>query len=444
MEVVILITEALVVYLLVLGAHALRHRFGLAHFYALIGGITAVMSWITDAGVEVQVMGLTFMVGSTVFYTALLLSVFVVYVFDGVRATRIAISTVIGVSLMVPIIALVLNLQMKLTGSAPLGYVPNPSLRINLASVSATFLDLIFLAMSWEWLGLRLHHKLLGARAFLTLLGVMWLDVALFNTGAFAGRPDYLAIAQGTAYSRFIVCLFAAPLLWGYLSWQDRRWHTAQEQRPVLAILQEFAEMKAELSMAQQELERRKRAEQALRQSREELQNLAVTDDLTGLANRRRFRQVAESEIRRMRRYQHPLTLIMLDLDGFKEVNDRLGHQVGDEVLKAVGQAGRGQVRDTDLLARLGGDEFAVLLPETSEEQAQALAERLRRAIQDQPLATSRAPVSVSLSLGLASLGPGREDLESLLRLADHRMYAEKTAKNGACRWGAPTPASAG
>lgn len=106
------------------------------------------MSWITDAGAG-QVAGQTFMVGSTVFYTALLLAVFVVYAFDGVRATRIAISTVIGVSVMVLLIAVVLNLQMQLTGSAPLGYVPQPSLRINLASVVATLLD----CFSWLWPG---------------------------------------------------------------------------------------------------------------------------------------------------------------------------------------------------------------------------------------------------------------------------------------------------
>ena len=95
-EVIILIAESLVAYLLVLGAHAIRHHVGLAHFYALIGGLTAVMSWVTDAGVVVDVAGISFMVGSTVFYTSLLLAVFVVYVFDGVRATRVAISTVMG------------------------------------------------------------------------------------------------------------------------------------------------------------------------------------------------------------------------------------------------------------------------------------------------------------------------------------------------------------
>lgn len=97
-ELMILIAEAISVYLLVLWAHSLRNRLGLAHFYALIGSLTAVMVWVTDAGVKVEFPGVSLMVGSTVFYTALLLGVFVVYVFDGPRATRIAISTIIGIS----------------------------------------------------------------------------------------------------------------------------------------------------------------------------------------------------------------------------------------------------------------------------------------------------------------------------------------------------------
>lgn len=260
-ELLILIAEALAVYLLVLGAHALRGHYGLAFFYALMGGITAIMSWVTDAGVSVRVGDITFMVGSTVFYTSLLLGVFVVYVFDGPRATRIAISTVAGVSVMVPVIAVVLHLQAQLTDLPSMRGVPSPSLRINAASVLTTIADLIFLAMSWEFLGkprLGLH---LWFRAFLTLLGVMWLDVALFATFAFAGTQDYLHILKGTLSSRLFISLFACPLLYAYLNWQKERKGILIENRPVLAILKEVAEIRVELSLAQQEIEHRKKAE---------------------------------------------------------------------------------------------------------------------------------------------------------------------------------------
>ena len=258
-EVVLLIIEAMVVYFLVLWAHSLRHRFGTVHFYALMGGLTAIMSWVTDAGVTVQAAGITFVVGSTVFYTAILLGIFVVYVFDGPRATRTAIFTVVGVSILVPLIAVVLHLQMNLVGHGNLASVPLPSLRINAASVTTTLIDLVFLAMAWEFLGK--PGMKLWIRAYLTLLGVMWLDVLLFATGAFAGTPGYLSIMKGTLISRFIISLFALPFLYGYLSWQNRKQGIAIENRPVLAILKQVAEMEEELSLAQQEILRRRQAE---------------------------------------------------------------------------------------------------------------------------------------------------------------------------------------
>jgi uncharacterized PurR-regulated membrane protein YhhQ (DUF165 family) len=283
-ELVILIIEAMAVYFLVLGAHSLRHQAGLAYFYALIGGLTAVMSWVTDAGVTVRVAGITFMVGSTVFYTSLLLGVFVVYVFDGPRATRVAIFTVAGVSAMVPLIAAVLHLQMRIVGHAPLGYVPLPSLRINVASVVATVADLIFLAVAWEYLGKPELRIQLWLRAFLTLLGVMWLDVFLFATGAFAGTPAYLSIMRGTLVTRFIVCLFAYPFLYLYMHWQNRRSGGIIENRPVLAILREVAEIRQELTLAQQEIERRKMVEREKEVLIHRLENtLARVTHLEGL-----------------------------------------------------------------------------------------------------------------------------------------------------------------
>lgn len=260
-ELLILISEALVVYAIVLWTHSLRHRFGLPPFYALLGGITAIMSWITDAGIKVEFSDITFMIGSTVFYTSLLLGVFVVYVFDGPRATRIAISTVAGVSVMVPLIALVLNLQIQLAPFYQHIYIPSPSLRINTASVFATITDLFFLGIAWEALGKSRFSKTLWIRAFLTLLGVMWLDVILFATGAFAGTPEYSNIMKGTLLSRFIVSIFACPILFLYLNWQNKIKGIPFEDRPVLAIIKEITQIKVELTLAQQEIEKRKKAE---------------------------------------------------------------------------------------------------------------------------------------------------------------------------------------
>lgn len=263
-ELLVLIGEAIAVYFLVLWAHSLRNKLGLAHFYALIGSLTAVMVWVTDAGVRVEVPGVaSFMVGSTVFYTALLLGVFVVYVFDGPRATRIAISTIIGVSVMVPVVTLILHWQIRIStpGPDPLSYFPPQSLRIYAASIFAAFADLIFLAIAWEFLGKPQLNVRLGLRAFLTLLGVLWLDVVLFATGAFAGTPDYLQIMTGTFVTRFVLSVFAFPFLYWYLAWQNGKNGMEIENRPVLAILKEVTKVRLELSLAQREIERRKEVE---------------------------------------------------------------------------------------------------------------------------------------------------------------------------------------
>ncbi len=270
----ILIVEALAVYFLVLWAHSLRHRFGPAHFYALMGGLTAVMSWVTDAGMRVELGGVTFNVGSTVFYTAILLGVFVIYVFNGPRTTRILISTVIGVSIMVPGITLVLNLQSALIAGTAIRDVPMPSLRINAASVLTTLVDLVFLAIVWETLGRPGFRIKLWIRTFLTLLGVMWLDVLLFSAAAFLGTPDYFAVMKGTFVSRFFVSIIAFPLLYLYIARQSRRADVVIENRPVLAILKQIADIKQELNLAQKEIERRKAAESALQKALSEVKTL--------------------------------------------------------------------------------------------------------------------------------------------------------------------------
>ncbi len=278
-----LLFEALAVYGLVLGVHSLRRRIGLPFFYALLGGLTAIMSWVTDAGVKVQAFGLTFMIGSTVFYTALLLGVFAVYVFDGPRATRVVIVMVAAVSLLTPLVALLLHLQAGLAGE-PAPPVPLPNLRVNAASVVTTIADLLFLAIAWEFLGRAKRGIGLRTRLFLTLLGVMVLDVVLFSSGAFAGHPEYLTIMKGTLLSRLLVSLLAWPLLTIYVNAQRRRPGGAIENRPVLAILRQVAEMRRELTQAQLEIERRREAERRSEELIRELNRaLAEVNTLRGI-----------------------------------------------------------------------------------------------------------------------------------------------------------------
>lgn len=254
-QLLLLLIEAMFFYFLILWAHSLRNRFGHAHFYALLGGITAIMSWVTDAGVYVKVLGITFVVGSTVFYTSLLLGVFVIYVFDGPGPTRVAISTIAGISILVPAVTFLLHVQLGAAGSEAIKLVPVPSLRINAASVAATLLDMLFLAIAWEFMGRSNFRIRLWQRSFMTLLGVMWLDVLLFASGAFAGHADYFSIMKGTLLDRLVISVFAYPFLCFYLYRESKKEGQRIENRPVLAILMRFAQIERELSQARKHID---------------------------------------------------------------------------------------------------------------------------------------------------------------------------------------------
>jgi len=160
----------------------------------------------------------------------------------------------------------------------------------------------------------------------------------------------------------------------------------------------------------------------------ERILRLAVTDELTGLANRRRFLEVLRSEMHRARRYGRPLTLLMVDLDRLKQINDENGHAAGDAMLRSVAQCMRSSVRDTDMPARLGGDEFAVLLPETGGDAAVTIAERIRAGVENYNVVVDGATVRSTVSIGLVSRSPGDlHDLPSFIRLADDALYRSKT-----------------
>jgi diguanylate cyclase (GGDEF)-like protein len=161
----------------------------------------------------------------------------------------------------------------------------------------------------------------------------------------------------------------------------------------------------------------------------EQVQRMARTDDLTSTLNRRHFFVLAQREFARARRYERPLSAVMLDIDHFKQVNDTYGHATGDEVLRQVAQRCRSSIRDVDILGRYGGEEFALLLPDTTLASAKAgLAERLRRTVADEPVITAHGPITVTVSLGVAELQSDTADVDSLLDSADSALYQAKAA----------------
>ncbi|MDE1900661.1 MAG: diguanylate cyclase [Alphaproteobacteria bacterium] len=157
-----------------------------------------------------------------------------------------------------------------------------------------------------------------------------------------------------------------------------------------------------------------------------ELFRQASTDALTGISNRRYFQNQAEQELRRARRFARDMTVMMIDIDHFKPVNDTYGHAAGDAVIQGVVKRAEESLRQSDSIGRLGGEEFAVLLPETGIDAAYDVAERLRKHIENRPLIAEHNVIPCTVSIGIAQLSARDGTIEDLIRRADTALYAAK------------------
>lgn len=172
-----------------------------------------------------------------------------------------------------------------------------------------------------------------------------------------------------------------------------------------------------------------------LAESQAALKDLSTRDSLTGLVNYREFHRQLTEEVERFRRYRRPFSLLMLDIDHFKEINDTYGHLAGDEALRALAALLQGVVRPTDLVARYGGEEFVMLLPETAGPGALTLAERLRTRVADHavPL-TAEQSKTLTVSIGLATYPEDGDSVQTLVNAADRALYAAKAGGRNQAR----------
>jgi len=169
-----------------------------------------------------------------------------------------------------------------------------------------------------------------------------------------------------------------------------------------------------------------KHLQDELREKNKLLEEMAVTDGLTGVPNYRYLIEKLEEEIRRSRRYDTPITMILLDLDNFKEVNDTFGHRHGDFVLRKVAKTLQKGLRETDLLARYGGDEFALLLTQTDDMGGTMVAKQILDCLSD-PIVTSEKEHIIQASIGLVSFPPGKvQSSDDVIIAADQALYIAK------------------
>jgi diguanylate cyclase (GGDEF)-like protein len=172
----------------------------------------------------------------------------------------------------------------------------------------------------------------------------------------------------------------------------------------------------------------------SLHSDRQRLTELAQTDPLTGLANRRFLIDQLAREFDRAKRYNRPLSLLYLDLDGFKALNDQHGHLFGDEILRGTARSLRAVLRSTDLLARMGGDEFAVLLPETTQDEASNVARKLRKALAAYGKQLGPVVPMLTFSAGVSQLRAADSSIDDILIRADSAQYLAKQTGRGGIR----------
>ncbi len=174
------------------------------------------------------------------------------------------------------------------------------------------------------------------------------------------------------------------------------------------------------------------RIEKQLKEKNHQLEQISRTDPLTGIANRRALFDGLTDEISRHQRYQHPLSVILLDIDHFKAVNDTHGHLIGDEVLIQVADVMKKCLRQVDLLGRYGGEEFAVIMPETDIDRAATAAEKLRKAVAAQRFSSKN--LKITISGGVAAFHD--ESPSGLLDVADNLLYQAKNGGRNQICWG--------
>ncbi len=191
----------------------------------------------------------------------------------------------------------------------------------------------------------------------------------------------------------------------------------------LFAVLIAYSIYQVNIQSAKQE---RERLEKEVEARTEEIKQLSNTDPLTGLSSRRYLEEQMGVEFKRAVRYNHSLSMLMIDLDHFKKINDTLGHLAGDKVLSEVGRRLGKAVRETDFIGRYGGEEFVVILPETHTSDAALIAEKMRELIAERPVFFEGRPINVTVSIGVAELNSGMTNYEEVFQCADRALYISK------------------
>lgn len=217
----------------------------------------------------------------------------------------------------------------------------------------------------------------------------------------------------------------AGVYVWEFQNTVNKRWYQCRD-KAIRWVDDRLVRIEIATDITQ-----RKLAEEELKAAIQRAEELANRDELTGLNNRRAFFELGNRSFKQAVRFRHNISVIMMDIDHFKKINDTYGHSIGDRVLQAIAEPLQKLVREIDIVARMGGEEFAFILPETELDEAIHFAERLRSEIEKVTIQSYNHTISVTASLGVATSTVNDGNLETLLTKADDALYvAKKKGRN--------------
>lgn len=283
------------------------------------------------------------------------------------------------------------------------------SWRTALVSTVTLFVDVIAAVVAFELVSR--HMRSLFLRLWISAVLVMAVDTVLFTTGAFYGRDNFVAMLVSGFAAKCAGATFYSALIAGYARWLDTPQPDAGGELTGVDVFQWLT----------------------YRQRYEEARTLMVHDSLTGLYNRSYFEEYAPKQVARAVREKRPMSLVMLDVDRLKEVNDHHGHRAGDALLRFVGQTLAQIVRAADAGCRYGGDEFVVVLSSASPEAAGIFGSRVLEALAaaDRTRQPRPAWAPASVSIGVATCPDDGTTVEDLVNCADARLYRAKALGGG-------------
>ncbi|MCF6201408.1 MAG: GGDEF domain-containing protein, partial [Hydrogenimonas sp.] len=241
------------------------------------------------------------------------------------------------------------------------------------------------------------------------------------------GRPVYRMLADGLIFGgnkskQLILLIDATP----YKHNEHRLLQTALITSVIALLIALFIARAIYFSAIRESKEEKERLERLVKERTHEIELLSKTDGLTGLWNRRYLEEMLEIEFKRARRYNHNVSIAVVDLDHFKQINDNYGHMAGDEVLRQVSSHIRSCIRETDFVGRYGGEEIVVILPETDIKTAQLIAEKIRETIESHPVHFNDDTIKVTSSIGISNLRAEHKDYHEVFAEADEALYRAK------------------